>query len=580
MSTPTGTTHQAMPLRDDNPSSVDLLGFEDVVDIVEEIVRRRDLDPVTIGVNAPWGGGKTTVLHLLKARLDERDDTLCLLVSPWEYDNKTDPTTALIDEVLGGLESELSKNKTLLDDIKGGLHKLRRRVKFAKAMKLAASSAVTATLPGVKSLIDLFDENAPDPDVPADPTLQGFRGQFAELMLDPKLAPLDRVVVLVDDLDRSLPDTVVETLEAIKLFLSVKRMAFVIAADEDNVANAIGRRLATTGQPTTARLYMEKIVQVPVRVPALSREQTEEYLVLLMLADLEQIDTAVARIKESRPSACDRLVERLGDALPEDRRDDATLAQRLTPLLHRQTAGNPRRLKRFLNAYWLRTSFASARGVTLPPDALAKLMLAELHYPDLFGQLLTWLAAGVVGDKVGEIERGEGDHSQSVRDWGQLSPELSAEDLSEYLLIAASLRGETIEAAVLPPDLREIASELSQLSAAKRRAALLAAKKLEEAKQGALAGFLAMSLRQQRAPDAQKALAESISRLASTIAVAATAADELRRTPHGSLTAGVPLALLAHNQPSEFQAVVREWVDSPDVTDLVRNAGREALKDK
>src|SRR5258708_11921530 len=63
-------------------------------------------------------------------------------------------------------------------------------------------------------------------------------------------------------------------------------MAFVIAADEENVASAIGRRLATTGQPITSRLYLEKIVQVPVRIPALSRDQTEEYLALLMLADL------------------------------------------------------------------------------------------------------------------------------------------------------------------------------------------------------------------------------------------------------------------------------------------------------
>ncbi len=569
--------HAAMPLRDDNPSAVDLLGFEDVVDVVQEIVLRRDLDPVTVGVNAPWGGGKTTVLRLLQARLADREDALCLFVSPWEYDNKTDPTTALIDEVLGGLETALKRNQSRFAGVKDVLQKLRRRVKFAKAMKLAASSALTATLPGVGKLIDLFDENAENKDEASDPTLQGFRAQFEELMQDPKLAPLDRVVVLVDDLDRSLPDTVVETLEAIKLFLSVKRMAFVVAADEDNVANAIGRRLATTGQPITARHYLEKIVQVPVRVPALSREQTEEYLALLMLADLAQIDDALDRIKISRPSPCERLVERLGDALPDDRRDDVALAQRLTPLLHRQTAGNPRRLKRFLNAHWLRTSFASARGVALHPDALAKLMLAELHYPDLFGQMLSWLAAGNVGEKVAEIERGEGDHSQGVREWGQLPPDLSDEDLSQYLLLAASLRGETIEAAALPPDLRPIAAELSQLSATKRRTALKEAAKLEEPKQAAIGRFLAMSLRQQRSPDVQKALAESVSALAGSAAVAATAADELRRVAHGTLTAGVPLALLAHNRPAEFEALVREWVESPDVSDLVRNAGREAL---
>lgn len=580
MSTLQNPVHREMRLRDDNPSAVDLLGFADVVDVVQEIVLRRDLDPVTVGVNAPWGGGKTTVLHLLRTRLADRDDVLCLFISPWEYDNKTDPTTALIDEVLGGLEGALKQNKTRFDDIKDVLHKLRRRVKFAKAMKLAASSALTATLPGVGSLIDLFDENAEDRAEPADPTLQGFRMQFEELMQEPKLAPLDRVVVLVDDLDRSLPDTVVETLEAIKLFLSVKRMAFVIAADEDNVANAIGRRLATTGQPITARHYMEKIVQVPIRVPALSREQTEEYLALLMLADLDRIEDAMERIKMTRPSACERLAERLDDALPEDRQEDIALAQQLTPLLHRQTVGNPRRLKRFLNAYWLRMSFASARGITLRPDALAKLMLAELHYPELFGQMLSWLAAGNVAEKVSEIEKDEGDHSQSVREWGQLPPDLSDEDLSQYLLLAASLRGETIEAAALPADLRSIASELSQLSVVKRREALREAANLDESKRAAIAGFLATSLRQQRGPDVQKVLAESISGLARTAAIAATAAHELTRMPHGSLTAGVPIALLAQNQPAEFRTLVREWVDSPDVSDLVRNAGREALQDK
>jgi len=567
-----------MPLRDDNPSPIDLLGFEDVVDIVEEIVLRRDLNPVTVGVNAPWGGGKTTVLHLLKQRLEASIDVLCLLISPWEYDNKTDPTTALIDEVLGGLEKALKDPPSRFDAIKDELHKLRRRVSFAKAMKLAASSALTATLPGVGGLIDLFDDNAPQKEEPADPTLQGFRVQFQELMANEKMAPLDRVVVLVDDLDRSLPDTVVEALEAIKLFLSVAGMAFVIAADEDNVANAIGRRLATTGQPITARNYMEKIIQVPVRVPALSREQTEEYLALLMLADRDDLGALVQCIKETRPAPCGQLAQRFGAFLSSEREEELVLAEQLTPLLHRQTIGNPRRIKRFLNAYWLRMSFAAGRDIDLKSDALAKLMLAELHYPELFGQMLGWLAAGNVGEKVTEIESGEGEHSEGVREWGRLSPALSGEELSQYLLLAASLRGETIEVATLPADLREVASQLSVSSTTLRRAAAKEAASLEESKRVAIVAFLATSLRQQRSPDSQKALAESISALADTPAAAATAAEELRRMSSGSLTAGVPIALLAQRQPSEIVDVVRDWTASPDAPDLVRKAGQEALK--
>jgi hypothetical protein len=194
--------------------------------------------------------------------------------------------------------------------------------------------------------------------------------------------------------------------------------------------------------------------------------------------------------------------------------------------------------------------------------------------------MLSWLAAGNLPEKISEVEKDEGEHSQNVREWAKLPPNLSDEDLSPYLLLAASLRGETIEAAALPADLRPIASDLSQLSSTKRRDALRQTAELDDQKKAVIAAFLARSLRQQRGPDAQKALAESISGLSKSAAVAATAADELRRMPHGSLTAGVPLALLAHNQPSEFEALVREWVDSPDVVDLVRNAGREALKEK
>lgn len=87
------------------------------------------------------------MLQLLKKRLDARNDVFCLLVSPWEYDKKTDPTTALIDEVLSGLTQKLEDAKTFGDKVKDTLNKLRRRVKFSKAIKLAATSALTSDHP-------------------------------------------------------------------------------------------------------------------------------------------------------------------------------------------------------------------------------------------------------------------------------------------------------------------------------------------------------------------------------------------------------------------------------------------------
>lgn len=41
------------------------------------------------------------------------------------------------------------------------------------------------------------------------------------------------LVVLIDDLDRCLPETTISTLEAIRLFLFLRNTAFVVAADTD-----------------------------------------------------------------------------------------------------------------------------------------------------------------------------------------------------------------------------------------------------------------------------------------------------------------------------------------------------------
>lgn len=565
---------EAMPLRDDNPSRIDLLGFDDIVAAIESTITRADLDPITVGVNAPWGGGKTTVLQLLQKQLQARNDVLVIYVSPWEYDRTTDTKAALIGAVLNCLDSEIRGDEEAIAAVRRRLGELRERVNLTKAVKLAATSALTMSLPSIKDLISLFDDGGAKA---AEPTLQGFRGQFAELLSSDALAHVSRVIVLVDDLDRSLPDKVVETLEAIKLFLSVDKMAFVIAADEDNVARAIGRQLESTGQPTTARQYLEKIVQIPFRIPALSRERTEVYLALLMLGDLTEVDAIVDRVASTRRKQ-GSLAARLDGLVPDYRRADVDLAERLAPILHAHTLGNPRRLKRFLNALWLRTAFAKSRGVELKPDACAKLMVAELLYPDLFAQMLGWLASGTLAREIADIEDGKGDHAEQVFEWGRLQPSLATMDLSSYLLLAASLRGDTVEEAALPPELRKPARELMADSTSVRDGALKKAAAMDTSQRAVLARYVASQLRHQRTPERQKALAESVSGLANETAVAMTAAEELALMDPSTVLSPVPFSLLAKHQPTELVDVLRRWTVGAEVEERTRNAAVEALK--
>ena len=64
-------------------------------------------------------------------------------------------------------------------------------------------------------------------------------------------AGVDQLVVLIDDLDRCLPDTAIDTLEAVRLFVFTSRTAFVVATDEAMIEySAVTIRQARRRCPT------------------------------------------------------------------------------------------------------------------------------------------------------------------------------------------------------------------------------------------------------------------------------------------------------------------------------------------
>jgi hypothetical protein len=77
--------------------------------------------------------------------------------------------------------------------------------------------------------------------------LEGARAQLQQ-----NIAGSGDEVDVVDDVDRCVPDTIIDTFEAIRLFLHVPKTAFVIAADQRIVQGAIEDRYPTA-RPGTIR---------------------------------------------------------------------------------------------------------------------------------------------------------------------------------------------------------------------------------------------------------------------------------------------------------------------------------------
>ncbi len=93
-------------------------------------------------------------------------------------------------------------------------------------------------------------------------------------------------VIFIDDLDRCLPEKAVQTLELIKTVFNVESFAFVLALDDEVIERGIGHRYKEyklqdkkPEMPITGFEYLEKIVHLPFRLPGLTREQAQRFIV-------------------------------------------------------------------------------------------------------------------------------------------------------------------------------------------------------------------------------------------------------------------------------------------------------------
>lgn len=407
----------------DNETTIDLLSVEHLPAAVESVVLNPRLLPVTVGVFGGWGSGKSSIIRMTHARLLEEEDVLCVSFNGWLFESYEDAKAALMGTIL----DEVRTKRTLSAKAEGLMSRLLARVDWFRTMGLVGKGALTLAtgLPafGPSDLKGLFKEGSPSeetlatlkehaggldvealakivrdaPDEDIRKTVREFHDDFAELIEETGLKAL---VVFIDDLDRCLPDTVIETLEAIRLFLSAPRTAFVVGADENLIHHAVERRFpeARGVRPNVGQDYLEKLVQIPIRVPPLGRGEIETYMSLLF-ADLrmgEGFDALLTGLREEfgkdgEPGPIERFDRQLADKVlgpcPEDLADDLLLVQQTVDVLTSGLDGNPRQTKRFLNTLLLRTTMAESRAVELGRRNLAKLMLLEYFRTEAFRSL-------------------------------------------------------------------------------------------------------------------------------------------------------------------------------------------------
>lgn len=415
----------------DNASKIDMLFYKPYADIVSETAIGTDEEPLTVGIFGLWGAGKSTLLNLIGKNYEGNKDAIYVSINAWMFENYEDAKTAIMEALL----RELKDNEKIPIKIRKSFVSLIKKIDFLKVGTKAAATAapviasfvtgnplpLVLNLPNeakkietaIKSVSDsvrgIKDDYLKDDETVDDSVvnnIRNFRNEFEKTL---ESEEINRVVVLIDDLDRCQPERIIETLEAIKLFLSVKKTTFIIAADENVIQYAIKKKYPNIDgfNIELDKEYIEKMIQVPIQIPELSTKDVQNYLLLLVLQKYMEpngFEILVSKIEQEKLMVQSDVIEverleeiygSLNDSISfEDRKEYKEVVGailQIRKIASHTLKGNPRQIKRFLNTFILKRKLSKMYyGDDLDMCIMAKLLILHKLNPDLFNQLNVW----------------------------------------------------------------------------------------------------------------------------------------------------------------------------------------------
>lgn len=463
----------------DIETSEDLLGYRFHAKLLKEIVLDKSMLPTSIGIFGNWGYGKSSLMLLLEKEINEEiamhvaegntPRILQVRFNGWQYESYETTKYSLIQVLLDSVEKYLSDNRDVFEK----LDILLKRINLLKLGVLLLKKYVWDKIPNaIKSNLPQADDLKECIGVDDITKFQNeFQNEHTSLFVTKfrtllesivEEAKFDSIIVYIDDLDRCSGEKMIECIEAIKLFLNVKNTAFVLGADERMVERAIKEHYPEIEQDKRQIYspfsdYLEKLIQIPYRLPRLSLNEQYTYILFLLLkSKYPNFFNAVIKdyndYKNKEPFG-NYDAEKMRAALGENKIPDVEALIPIIPMMTRFLNGSPRQLKRFLNTFDLRMRMVQVANIReIDPTVLAKLMLLEYNfkYQRLFESLygMQLLGDGII-DKIGEVEEcarqkkklndkrwQEWEEDNLVLDWLSLSPSLSGVNLKEYFWIA------------------------------------------------------------------------------------------------------------------------------------------------
>ena len=221
----------------------DLLNRNKIIgDLFNSIKYCKNKEKFIISLTGKWGSGKTTILNIVKEQLNSEDFIIIDDFETWKYNNEKSLLYGMFDEII----KKIGINFSTLE--------IKRFVNSC----IAIVSAKTDINIGLFLLDDAIINK-----------IKLMIGEYLE-------KNNKRVIFIIDNLERTNENNILVILKTISTILNIDRFIYILSYDEDEMKDIFDNKLHINYD------YMDKVVQLPLSVPNISREDINNVCTICM----------------------------------------------------------------------------------------------------------------------------------------------------------------------------------------------------------------------------------------------------------------------------------------------------------
>lgn len=229
-------------------------------------------DPLVIALDGDWGSGKSFFLKCWVGAhtLENGGAAKTIYFDAFAHDYLEDPLIALT----GVIGERLAADPSASEKWKNAKNAASKLVKPAARIALAAFTAgateIAGTIvdAGLKAGSEELEKAAEEFWKKEDgkrAAMEQFRDSLRKLTEPDAEGNPQKLVVVIDELDRCRPDFALTLLEIIKHFFSVPHVHFVLGVNLRELQNSVRARYGTN---VNAALYLQKFISLSIALPS------------------------------------------------------------------------------------------------------------------------------------------------------------------------------------------------------------------------------------------------------------------------------------------------------------------------